>query len=204
MNAPLVKAIRPAIGSPFEGGFYAGDFRIGEQQFALIVSPKAEGDHDAIAWNDSYKKVEGALTYNDGLVNTDAMAAAGSKLAKWARGLRIEGHDDWYIPSQDELEIIYRSLKPTNAENYLYARAGINASAIPPTYPYTADLPAQTNAELFQKGGPEALEESWYWTSTQHASSERYAWVQDFGGGGQDYYHKDDGCRARAVRRLPL
>jgi hypothetical protein len=138
------------------------------------------------------------------MANTDAMVAAGSNLAKWARDLRIDGHDDWYLPSQDELEIIYRNLKPTTQENYLYSRSGINASAAPATHPYTASSPTQTTASAFQEGGEEAFAPEWYWSSTQHAAGSDYAWQQDFDNGYQVVTHKDDEVRARAVRRLAI
>jgi hypothetical protein len=43
-----------------------------------------------------------------------------------------------------------------------------------------------------------------YWSDTQSAGGESYAWCQYFGDGGQNDYRKDDELRARAVRRLPL
>lgn len=187
-----------------DGGFYAGRIRIGDQAFALIVAPKADGEHEDAPWNDTYSVVEGAQSYLDGLANTDAMAGAGSELAKWARGLRIGGHDDWYLPSQDELEIIYRNLKPTTEANWCYARSGINLSAVEPTRPYTPDFPVQTLTETFQKGGAEAFDPAWYWSSTQHVSVSGYAWSQDFGGGGQSDGRKSSTFRARAVRRLVI
>jgi hypothetical protein len=132
------------------------------------------------------------------------MAAARSKLALWVRDLRIAGHADWYLPSQDELEIIYRNLKPTPAENSQWARSGINVSAIEPTRPYTPEFPVQTQAEAFQEGGAQAFEEAWYWSSTQHAANSHYAWGQHFHRGFQDGGLKSYEGRARAVRRLPL
>ena len=153
-----IAEILPIIGTTMGGGFYAGRVRDGGQVFALILAPKAEGAQDGIAWNGNTRMVEGALSYCDGMANTLAMAAAGSELAKWARGLTIDGNSDFYLPSQDELEIIYRNLKPTNQKNYLYGRSGINASAVTPTYPYTRTLPAQTQAGAFQAGGEEAFE----------------------------------------------
>jgi hypothetical protein len=204
MNAPLVKAVALTIGSPFEGGFYAGDFRIGDTAYALIVAPKAEGELKDVQWHDNYTSVEGALSYCDGLANTDAMAAAGSTLAKQVRELRIGGFDDWYLPSQDELEILYRNLKPTDDENSLYARSGVNVSAIDPTYPYTSGFPLQTKVEAFITGGAEAFADNYYWTSTQHAGYADYAWCQFFEYGGQSYYRKDYEHRARAVRRLAI
>ncbi|WP_025917701.1 DUF1566 domain-containing protein [Herminiimonas sp. CN] len=203
MNAPTTTPTVPTVpGTPFDGGFYAGRINVDGQAFALIVAPKAGGEQDDTAWNDSNKAVEGATSHADGHANTQAMAAAGSKLAQWARDLRIAEHDDWYLPAQDELEIIYRNLKPGTEENYLYARSGINLSAVPSTYPYTSELPAQTAAEAFQEGSEQAFDDAWYWTSTQNAAYDSYAWVQNFVNGNQGTSHKSGEYRARAVRRL--
>ena len=191
-------------GQPHEGGFYAGQILIAGQPYALIVAPKAAGQHKESVWNKSHKIVEGALAYDDGLANTRAMAEAGSKLGKWALGLTINGFSDWYLPSQDELEILYRNLKPTPGKNWCYARSGINLSAIEPARPYTPDLPAQTSAEPFLQGAAEAFDPDWYWSSTQHVSNESSAWLQDFGDGDQYGSREDDTCRARAVRRSAI
>ncbi len=196
--------ITTIIGTAMGDGFYAGRIRIGEQAYALIVAPVAEGEHGDAIWIDNYKDVPGAKSYNDGLSNTIAMADAGSELAQWARDLRIGGNDDWYLPSQDELEIMYRNLKPTTRENYCYARSGINLSAIDPTRPYTPDFPVQTLAEAFQAGCEQAFDEAAYWSSTQHAADSDYAWYQCFDYGYQDSRDKDYELRARAVRRLPI
>jgi hypothetical protein len=192
------------IGSAFGGGFYAGGILIDGAPHALIVAPKADGEHKDTRWNKSAKTVDGARSYFDGMANTKAMAAAGSKLAQWALDLHIDGNDDWYLPSQDELEILYRNLKPSTGQNYLYGRSGINVSAMPPTHPYLSDLPAQTAATSFQAGAEQAFDEVWYWSSTQHASDSDCAWGQHFYDGYQDGYDKSFEGRARAVRRLAI
>lgn len=205
IEKPLTEIELPEkVGVPMAGGFYAGRIRIGSQLYALISAPKAEGEHKPAIWIPGHKKVAGARSYNDGLVNTEAMAEAGSKLGQWARGLRIAGFDDWYIPSLDEQEIIYRYLKPTTDKNWCYARAGINLHAAEPTLPYTPDFPGQTLAEAFMAGGPEAFDAAAYWSSTQPVSDSGYAWCQHFYNGDQDYLSTDSKFRARAVRRLVI
>lgn len=194
----------PVIGQKFAGGFYAGIIMIGEVAHALIVAPKVEGEVEDKQWINDYLDVPNAKSYNDGFENTVAMAEHGSKIAEWARDLNIAGFKDWYIPSLDELEVIYRNLKPTGEENWCYARSGINLHAAIPTLPYTPDSPAQTTAELFQAGGAEAFDPRWYWTSTQHVSGSDYAWYQRFGDGNQYYGSKYDEYRVRAVRRVPI
>lgn len=193
----------PALGTPIGGGFFVDAFNLNGIAHGIIVAPKAEGRYpDDIAWNGSNKSVEGATSYFDGLANTKAMAAAGSKLAQWMLDLRIGEKDDWHLAAQDVKEIIYRKLKPTTAKNSLWGRSGINLSAL--TYPYTSDSPAQTAITLFQEGGAEAFDEVYYWTSTQHAAGSGYAWYQDFGNGSQNGYYEDIRLRARAVRIEPL
>lgn len=108
MNAP--DRIIPAVGQPFEGGIFAGRFALGEQLYGLIVATADTGELGKTAWNASKKKVAGALSYNDGRANTEAMLAAGSKLAKLARGLVIDGLDDWYLPSRLEALVAFGEL----------------------------------------------------------------------------------------------
>ena len=193
------------IGSPIEGGFFAGTILLDDgTHYGLVVAPKADGQHADTLWIDEYKDAPGAQSYNDGLANTIAMADAGSALAQWARSLRIAGYDDWYIPSQDELELCYRNLKTTAEKNSCYARSGINLSAVPPTRPYTTTLPAQTTAKPFTENGNEAFDADGYWSSTQHAANSDYAWYQDLYDGYQDYNSTDNELRARAVRRFAI
>jgi hypothetical protein len=192
------------IGTPFGGGFYAGRILIAGVLHGLIVAPKAEGERADLAWLDSEASVVGACSYNDGLENTVAMAEAGSDLAQWARGLQIDGYADWYIPSQDELEVLYRNLKPTARLNSLYGRSGVNPSAMPSTHQYTTALPAKTAADGFAEGGEQAFADEWYWSSTQHAAHADCAWGQDFDDGYQSTGGKSAQLRARAVRRFPI
>ena len=198
MNAPE-KAL-PPIGIQMKGGIFTGQIRVGNDVFNLITAPKTVGKFEG-EWNGSYTSVEGAKSLCDGLTNTLAMAEAGSELAKQVLALDHDGCKDFYIPSADELELMYRAFKPSTDENSQYNRSGINVSAVPPTYPYTVDSPAQTQLEAFQADGTEAFEETWHWSSTQHAAHSDCAWIQNFEGGVQDYDNEYGTYVARAVRR---
>ena len=201
-NMDTVTTEIPTIpGMPFAGGFFAGLINQADGIYAIIVAPKSEGEHPDAPWGKA-KRIADALSFFDGLANTEAMAAAGNKLAAWARGLRIGDFDDWHIPARDELELAYRNLKPTVDANYCWR--GDNPSSVPPGYAYMTDSPAQTKSEIFREGGTEAFRSAWYWTSTQSAGLVDYAWAQLFTNGGQNDNRKDGKYRARAVRRVKV
>lgn len=199
MTATLT--ITTEIGAAFEGGFFAGRFRIGPDEFALIAAPKATGETTG-EWGKRGEHIDGASSCFDGHANTIAMAEAGSAVAQWALELEINGHADWYIPSRDELEILYRNLKPTTEENYCSFRDGDNASSVPPGFPYTPLLPAQSVAEAFREGGAEVFDAAWHWSSTQYSPG--YAWTQTFYHGVQYGHGKGTGFRVRAVRKIRI
>lgn len=190
------------IGQAIEGGFYAGAIRVGADLFGIVVATKAEGTTKGV-WLPTYTDVPGARSTCDGFANTEAMAAAGSEIAKHVRGLTINGHSDWYIPSRDELEICYRNLKPTNDENCCSFRDGDNPSSVPPGLLYTEDSPAQTTVDAFKAGGAEAFDPVWHWSSTQYSDDSAYG--QYFDDGDQYSSAKSwSGGSARAVRRFKL
>ena len=207
-------------GAPFAGGFYGGRYLEDGNTYALVVAPKAEGEHPGIIWKKNWREATpGAQSLIDGLANTEAMLRDGSPAAQWARSLRIGGKDDWCLPARDQLEMLHRNFKPGTRDNYTYASRlarwgakpgqyngvddqgnGHNASSVPPGEAYTAASPAQTIAEAFREGGPEAFERAWYWSSTEFNSA--YAWLQTFGVGYQGGGGKDGVLRARAVRKV--
>jgi hypothetical protein len=202
MNAIVTNLDVPTeAGTPFGGGFYVGRFVVNGDVYASVVAPKASGETSRTIWLPTYTEIVGADSLFDGFGNTRAMAEAGSEVAKWALGLDIDGQTDWYLPARDELELLYRHLKPTDDENYVY-RHGENPSSLPPGYPYTIHLPGQTPVELFRTDGAEALEPAWYWTSTQYSAGG--AWGQYFDDGSQVNALKDYPGRARAVRRIKI
>lgn len=189
----------PPAGTPLAGGYATALYRCGDQTFLLITAPKEAELTDK--WHEQYEDVPGARSFTDGLANTVAMAASGSKLAAQVIALTVGGCNDWAIPASHQQELQYRHLKPTEERNYCSWRDGENAAAMPPTLPYTEESPAQTPAEAFRAGGAEAFESRWYWSSTQ--SSAGFAWTQGFGGGSQySYGGKDFEGAVRPVRRL--
>lgn len=190
----------PEIGSPLAGGFYAGMLDCNGERFALIVSPADAGTTEGI-WGAGGETIE-ASHVADGPANTVAMAEAGSDIAKWALELSIGEHADWYIPARDELELIYRHLKPTTQENWASFRDGDNPSSIPPGLPYTEEAPTQTTVTEFQEDGEQALPVAWHWTSTQYSA--HTARIQDFSDGSQTNRNKGYRHRVRAVRRFKV
>ena len=64
-------------------------------------------------------------------------------------------------------------------------------------------LPDRREARLLAINSPDSFDKDGrYWTSTQHAFSPDYAWIQDFSGGFQSINRKSVGCCARPVRRI--
>lgn len=187
----------PAIGQQIEGGYFAGVVRVDGQRFGVVVAPKSSEFKGT--WGKCGDKID-ARHVGDGAANTKAMLDAGSDIAKQAAVLDINGHQDWYIPSRDELELMYRNLKPTDDENYASFRDGENPSSDPMGDLYTEELPAQTSVAEFQEDGAEAMNSEWYWSSTQYSAYD--AFFQDFSDGTQRYDYKDDTLRVRAVRRF--
>ncbi len=196
MKKTATLKIPTTLGAAFEGGFYAGKIRVAGDLFALILPPKSESEHDKTPWNGATKRVTGAMSFFDGVANTKAMAKAGSATAKWALD------NGMHVPARDELELLYRAFKPGKALNYCWR--GDNPSSEPVGYAYLPKIPARCPLKPFQTGGAEAFEETWYWSSTQSAGYDDYAWSQRFGYGGQDFLLKSAELRVRAVRRLKL
>lgn len=200
-SAPPAPTAPTIPGTPYAGGYFVGRLRVAGVLHLLVVAPKDGGTLKG-AWHADGADIPAARDCADGLANTRAMAEAGSTLAQQALACRIGGFEDWHIPSRDALELMYRHLKPTTRANYCSYRDGDNPSSEPTGYPYTKDSPAQTTAEAFRNGGPEALEDRWHWSSTQGSADGAYD--QYFGDGTTDAGSKvwDDGV-ARLVRQIP-
>lgn len=198
MNAPVPLITIPhstPLGTRLDQGWLAGRIRRADKLIGVVVPPKAERAVGRMPWADKLDRVREAESYFDGEANTAAMSRAGSQLATMAldRGL--------YVPARDELETIYRTLKPGTFTCNQW-RAGDNPSSDPAGYPYTEDDTLQTAVLEFRPGGAEAFEERIYWSSTQFRDWSDYAWFQDFVDGSQNYDHKSDSYGVVFVRSV--
>lgn len=193
----------PNVGDFWEGGYYAGLVQQTDGVYAIIVAPKTLGGEYSgfIRWQTTTNVVSGAFSTNDGLANTEAMenSSRTNPAGEFCWDLIIEGYDDWYLPAKDEIEVMYRNLKPTTQNNN--ANFGQNPNSVPPKGNYLTNSPTQTEAELFKEGGAEAFQTSGaYWSSTQYSASSAY--VKVFTTGQELTTTKTNTSRVRAIRRV--
>ena len=188
----------PAIGEAYGGGFVTGitrDPATGERH--LWITAGAEHELQG-RWGEYGVKIEGADSFTNSRANTEAMATAGSELAKQVLGLEIGGFTDWAIPARDVQELQYRHFKPTTEENWENSRNGDNPHSEPVGQLYSAETPLQTVHTAFQEGGAEAFRDTWYWSSSQRSAD--IAFLMTFGDGLQYSDVKLFELRVRPVR----
>lgn len=196
------------IGQAYGGGFYAGKISTagnGVADYYLIVAPAASGQSGVLQFKTSTTDDPGAISAITGPANSASMNNADHPAVQFCEDLSIGGFSDWYMPSQNELEVCYYNLKPGTATNAADPNnpSGINANAVPPRASvYTAGTPAQTTAANFQEGGAEAFIRVAYYCSTQQAAA--FAFRQTFEDGLQAGTSKTNASRVRAVRRVPV
>ena len=180
------------IGEPFAGGYYAGVIRVGSKRYALVMSPKAQGEAGSTpaqgnTWTGTgsenikgligFKDTafsRGANSYSDGKTNTERLLIGHDSfnfkffVLDWLNSVKASGinvYTDWYIPSKDEMELLYRNFKPTTQTNNtsgntgapFYHPYGYNANSEPVNASYSASNPLRTPLSLFQQGSSEAL-----------------------------------------------
>ena len=207
-------------GAAYQGGFFAGKIVIGGLNYALVVAPKALGESLLKQWKTTNDTTAGTLSLNDGLSNSNAMNNASHPAAQFCRALTIGGYSDWYLPSRDELEIVYRNCKPDSTANIVYASRmtnwgvaagvyngvdsngnGYNANSLPVGTAYTNSNPTTSVSLAYTTGNAEAFSTvSYYWSSTELAAT--HAWGQHFTSGTQDGNYKNNLNSVRAVRKV--
>lgn len=194
----------PAIGSAYEGGFFAGQISTagnGVADYNLVIAPKSSGENSSKQWKTSNTTTSGTTSVIDGPTNSANMNDASHPAAEFCEGLTIGGFSDWYMPAKNELEVCYYNLKPTTTSNN--TGAGTNTNAVPSRGSnYTSGTPAQTSATDFQTGNTEAFAASFYWSSTEDGSL--FALYQDFSTGSQGSTAKVNSYYVRAVRRVAV
>lgn len=205
-------------------------------RWKLILAPKASGENASVQYKNATTAAPAAcFTLTNGPAATAAMVAADTStvypLAHWAAGLNagagLAGYTDWYVPARDELELVWRNLKPVTNDNYAVANRydaaaytrdanlddtvitnGTNRHSDPVGAAYTAGSPAQTSVAAFQSTtGAEKMEfgNVYYWSSSE--SSATRGWYQGYHSsypGRQNDNDKTNNLRARAVRRTVL
>ena len=201
-------------------------------KFRVIVAPKSSGESSSKQYKNANTAAPSATgTLTEGLKATLAMVADGNSTvypaAHFCNDLSIGGYSDWYFPARDELELIYRNLKPVTNNNFAgtdrptnatpdyknlgslgdtSASQGVNNNSDPQGVAYTLGSPAQTSVAAFQSGGAEAMTfgSAFYWSSTEFSTTG--AWKQNYLSsaletGRMDGTNKDGNLYVRAVRR---
>jgi len=195
-----------AIGSAYEGGYFAGQISTagnGIADYNLVIGPKATAQASSQAFKTSRTNDAGAVSVIDGPGNSASMNDASHPAAQFCEGLTIGGYTDWYLPAQNELEVCYFNLKPTTSSND--TSSGINANAVPARASnYTTGNPAQTTAADFKGVGAQKFDTNSYWTSTQSASTTAFCHAFYYGTQNSQFKDSTYALRTRAVRRVAV
>lgn len=167
-------------------------------RYRVILAPVASGQSNTRIKNADTTLPAGTITLSEGRKATLAMVAAGTAAeypaAHWSQGLSIGGYADWYIPGRDEIELLWRSLKPVTTANSSTERSsastynyqtlgsyadnstvnGTNRNSAPLGPGYTATVPGQTALAAFKTGGAEAMTAN---IGTSSAFQSGYVWI---------------------------
>lgn len=193
------------IGAAYGGGYFAGQLNLGGVVYNLVVSDQSVGQAINKKWGPVGVET-GYTSYDNGAPSSAALAALGSsyEAATFCENLNTGGFTDWYLPSQNEMNIIYYFLKPSTGANN--TGVGANANAVSPqpiSTNYTSGNPAQTTATAFRTGGAQTMasENGFAWTTTEVDGNNAIA--VGFGNGNNNNTRKDNGANdVRAIRKV--
>lgn len=109
---PLLGKIGPpAIGQPWQGGYYIGDILDEGQLYHLVIAPKSEGQSpSALAWKEFNNTTSFTTSRTNGYANLQGMISTGIAIhpaGNFCLNLTIGGFNDWYPPAIDELSLSY-------------------------------------------------------------------------------------------------
>ena len=118
MNPPAsIKApnhLRLGEYHPAFGGHFAGMVRgeADQPDYYLFVAPKEAGEA-VKAWGGHGVAEPNAEHSHDGAANTAALVASTTEhpAAQFCAGLKLDGFNDWYLPSREELRVAYTNCK---------------------------------------------------------------------------------------------
>lgn len=219
----VVDPSMPPLGVPYgtftDGGFYTGNIIIDGNMYAILVSPRAGGESGRLNFKPT-ATTDGAnaASLNDGWKNTNLMNDAAHPACQWARQQVINGYNDWYIGSRDEMELIHRNLSShakatdNNAISTRSAQAGDisnangqNSNSYPVGAAYTAKDPGIGQSVDFQYNGAEALYvlngPQYYWTTSEVSSAPTTMWYHGSVNGLQATAGKGSNSYVRLIRR---
>jgi hypothetical protein len=210
----------PVIGSPYQGGYYAGlisHTADGNATHALIVAARSSGASGTgytlttnYRWKTTESSTPGTSSLFDGRANTDAMIAGGitnHPAGQFCVNLSLGGYSDWYLPALAEMGIAYINLKPTTQSNT--TSTGTNNYSIPKRLStYTTSSPAQTSVLDFRNTGTEPFVATTtadpHWTSTEISAAGAYPLEFATGGVPTGIGPKSSFWKVRAFRRIAL
>lgn len=116
--------IAPRLGAYWEGqgGIYAGQMpgQDGARDYHLIVSVDEGVD---LEWGPYGKRIEGADSRLDGAANTKALLASGHAhpAAAWAAEYSKDGHTDFYLAAQRDLNLCYATVAEKFADAWYWS-----------------------------------------------------------------------------------
>ena len=181
----------PVVGQAYAGGYYAGQIMISCTKYNLVIAPRSTGLINFQGYGGSCSKGTigqynntayacGATSINNGAYNTNIInnkgngTSSGAVGAWWVKSLTIGGYSDWYIPSNMEFNVIYRSFKPNSVANVTCNNTA-NPYAVSPqpvNTNFTSCNPAVTSVPLFRFCQSPPYNDSGYSTNTNYFRSE--------------------------------
>lgn len=142
----------PNIGEywPGQGGVYAGMMRgqDGQPDYHLIVPTDPVANVQEIAWGGYDHDEPDAKSDFDGLANTRSLCESerDHPAAKWAAGLVIDGHADFYLPARRELSLCYANVPELFDKEWHWSSTQYSRDL---AYGQTFEAGTQTNGDKY-------------------------------------------------------